>query len=97
MLAATKYGGAIAACGLAQGLDLPATVAPFILRNVALLGVESVMCPKPKRIEAWNRLVQDLDLAKLATITQKIAFEDIIPTAQALLDGKVRGRVVVEV
>ena len=97
VLAATKYGGAIAACGLAQGLDLPATVAPFILRNVALLGVESVMCPKPKRIEAWNRLVQDLDLAKLATITQKIAFEDIIPTAQALLDGKVRGRVVVEV
>ena len=97
VLASTKYGGAIAACGLAQGLDLPATVAPFILRNVALLGVESVMCPKPKRIEAWNRLVQDLDLAKLATITQKIAFEDIIPTAQALLDGKVRGRVVVEV
>ena len=97
VLAATKYGGAIAACGLAQGLDLPATVAPFILRNVALLGVESVMCPKPKRIEAWNRLVQDLDLAKLANITQKIAFEDIIPTAQALLDGKVRGRVVVEV
>ena len=97
VLASTKYGGAIAACGLAQGLDLPATVAPFILRNVALLGVESVMCPKPKRIEAWNRLVQDLDLAKLATITQTIAFEDIIPTAQALLDGKVRGRVVVAV
>jgi acrylyl-CoA reductase (NADPH) len=97
VLAATKYGGAISACGLAQGMDLPATVAPFILRNVALLGVESVMCPKPKRIEAWNRLVQDLDLAKLANITQKIAFEDIIPTAQALLDGKVRGRVVVEV
>eukprot|EP01037_Dinobryon_pediforme_P013407 gene13407-13521_t len=97
VLAATKYGGAIAACGLAQGLDLPATVAPFILRNVALLGVESVMCPKAKRIAAWNRLVQDLDLAKLATITHEIAFEDIIPTAQALLDGKVRGRVVVAV
>ena len=97
VLAATKYGGAIAACGLAQGLDLPATVAPFILRNVALLGVESVMCPKAKRIAAWNRLVQDLDLTKLATITHEIAFEDIIPTAQALLDGKVRGRVVVAV
>eukprot|EP01037_Dinobryon_pediforme_P013778 gene13778-13896_t len=95
VLASTRYGGAIAACGLAQGLDLPATVAPFILRNVALLGVESVMCPKAMRIEAWNRLVQDLDLVKLATITHDIAFEDIIPTAQALLDGKVRGRVVV--
>ncbi len=97
ILASTKYGGAIAACGLAQGLDLPATVAPFILRNVALLGVESVNCPKQKRIEAWNRLVHDLDHAKLQAITRTIAFDEIIPTASALMEGKVRGRVVVEV
>jgi len=97
ILASTKYGGAIAACGLAQGLDLPATVAPFILRNVALLGVESVNCPKPKRIEAWNRLVHDLDHAKLQAITTTIGFDEVIPTASALLEGKVRGRVVVEV
>ena len=97
VLAATRYGGAIAACGLAQGMDLPATVAPFILRNVALLGVESVMCAKARRIEAWNRLVQDLDKTKLAAITHNISFEEIIPTAKALLEGKVRGRVVVEI
>ncbi len=97
ILASTKYGGAIAACGLAQGLDLPATVAPFILRNVALLGVESVNCPKLKRIEAWNRLVHDLDHAKLQAITTTIGFDEVIPTASALLEGKVRGRVVVEV
>ena len=97
ILASTKYGGAIAACGLAQGLDLPATVAPFILRNVALLGVESVNCPKSKRIEAWNRLVHDLDHAKLQVITKTITFDEVIPTARALLEGKVRGRVVVEV
>lgn len=97
ILACTKYGGAIAACGLAQGLDLPSTVAPFILRNVALLGVESVNCPKAKRIEAWNRLVTDLDHKKLESITRTISFDEIIPTAAALLEGKVRGRVVVEV
>ena len=97
ILASTKYGGAIAACGLAQGLDLPATVAPFILRNVALLGVESVNCPKPKRIEAWSRLVHDLDHTKLQAITRTIGFDEVIPTASALLEGKVRGRVVVEV
>ena len=97
ILASTKYGGAIAACGLAQGLDLPATVAPFILRNVALLGVESVNCPKSKRIEAWNRLAHDLDHAKLQVITKTITFDEVIPTARALLEGKVRGRVVVEV
>ena len=97
ILASTKYGGAIAACGLAQGLDLPATVAPFILRNVALLGVESVNCPKSKRIEAWNRLAHDLDHAKLQAITKTITFDEVIPTARALLEGKVRGRVVVEV
>ena len=76
---------------------MPATVAPFILRNVALLGVESVNCPKLKRIAVWNRLVHDLDHAKLHAITTTIGFDEVIPTASALLEGKVRGRVVVEV
>jgi acrylyl-CoA reductase (NADPH) len=97
VLAQTRYGGAIAACGLAQGMDLPGSVAPFILRNIALLGVDSVMCPKARRIEAWGRLARDLDPAKLAAMTRKIGFDEIIPTAQALLEGKVRGRVVVEI
>lgn len=95
LLAQTNYGGAIAACGLAQGFDLPATVMPFILRGVALLGVDSVMVAKEKRIEAWSRLEWDLDLAKLEAITTEIGFDDIIPTATSLIDGKVRGRVVV--
>lgn len=95
LLAQTNYGGAIAACGLAQGFDLPATVMPFILRGVALLGVDSVMVAKEKRIEAWSRLERDLDLAKLEAITTEIGFDDIIPTATSLIDGKVRGRVVV--
>ncbi len=69
VLSMTTYGGAVAACGLAQGMDLPASVAPFILRGVALLGVDSVMCPKPRRLEAWARLASDLDRGKLATMT----------------------------
>lgn len=97
LLAMTKYGGAIAACGLAQGMDLPASVAPFILRGVALLGVESVMCPKPRRLEAWARLATDLDRAKLATMTTTIPLESVIETGKAIVEGKVRGRVVVEV
>lgn len=97
LLSMTKYGGAIAACGLAQGMDLPASVAPFILRNVALLGVDSVMCPKPRRLEAWARLASDLDRDKLAAMTTTIPLEDVIETGRAILDGKVRGRVVVEV
>lgn len=97
LLAMTRYGGAIAACGLAQGMDLPASVAPFILRGVALLGVDSVMCPKPRRLEAWQRLATDLDRDKLATMTTTIPLADVIETGRAIVDGKVRGRVVVEI
>ena len=96
LLAQTHYGGAVAACGLAQGFDLPATVMPFILRGVALLGVDSVMASKDLRAEAWGRIVEDLDLGKLDAITTEIGFEDIIQTATDLVDGKVRGRVVVD-
>lgn len=97
VLSMTRYGGAVAACGLAQGMDLPASVAPFILRGVALLGVESVMCPKPRRLEAWARLASDLDRAKLAAMTTTIPLESVIETGKAIVEGKVRGRVVVEV
>ena len=96
-LGQTKYAGAVAACGLAQGMDLPGSVAPFILRGVALLGIDSVMCPKPRREEAWARLAQELDHAKLAALTTTIGFDAIIPTAAAILEGTVRGRVVVEI
>ncbi len=97
LLSMTKYGGAVAACGLAQGMDLPASVAPFILRGVALLGVDSVMCPKARRLEAWSRLASDLDRGKLATMTTTIPLESVIETGKAIVEGKVRGRVVVEV
>ncbi len=95
--AATRYGGAVAACGLAQGADFPATVMPFILRGVRLLGVDSVMAPKAKRMAAWQRLASDLDPALLDTIATEIALGEAIVTAADLLDGKVRGRVVVDV
>ncbi len=97
VLSMTRYGGAVAACGLAQGMDLPASVAPFILRGVALLGVESVMCPKPRRLEAWTRLASDLDRDRLAAMTTTIPLESVIETGKAIVEGKVRGRVVVEV
>ena len=96
LLAQTNYGGAIAACGLAQGFDLPATVMPFILRGVALLGVDSVMAPRDLRLEAWNRISTDLDMEKLASLTTEIGFDDIIQTASDIVEGKVRGRVVVD-
>lgn len=96
VLAQTKYGGAVAACGLAQGFDLPATVMPFILRGVGLLGVDSVMASKELRNEAWGRIVSDLDLSKLDSITNEIGFDDIVQTATDLVDGKVRGRVIVD-
>jgi len=95
--AGTQYGGVVTACGLAGGMDFPATVAPFILRGVTLVGVDSVMCPKPKRLEAWERLGQDLDLSKLGSIAHEIGLSEAIDTAQDLLDGKVRGRVIVDV
>ena len=97
LLAQTKYGGAVAACGLAQGMDLPTSVAPFILRGVALLGIDSVMCPRAKREQAWARLAQDLDPSKLAQMTTTIALDAVPDQAKAILDGHVRGRIVVTI
>jgi acrylyl-CoA reductase (NADPH) len=97
VLSMTKYGGTVAACGLAQGLDLPASVAPFILRGVTLAGVDSVSCPKPRRIAAWNRLARDLDLVKLDALTMTRPLEDVVQLAPEILAGKVRGRIVLEV
>ncbi|MFC0283829.1 MDR family oxidoreductase [Camelimonas abortus] len=96
-IASTRYRGAVAACGLAQGMDLPGTVAPFILRGVSLLGVDSVMCPTPDRVEAWSRLAKELDHGKLAAMTSHIALEDVPRAAQDILAGKVRGRLVVDI
>ena len=96
VLAQTMHAGAVAACGLAQGMDLPTTVAPFILRGVSLLGIDSVMAPKARREEAWARLVEDLDTGKLEALSTTIGFGDIIGTARGILDGKVRGRVTVD-
>jgi acrylyl-CoA reductase (NADPH) len=97
LLSMTRYGGAIAACGLAQGMDLPASVAPFILRGVSLLGIDSVMCPRPRRLIAWQRLARDLDRAKLETMRRTIALADVPAEAKAIVEGKVRGRLVVNV
>ena len=97
LLAQTKYSGAVAACGLAQGMDLPTSVAPFILRGVALLGIDSVMCPRAKREQAWARLAHDLDQASLAAMTTTIALAAVPEQAKAILDGQVRGRIVVEI
>ena len=95
--AAMKYRGVVTACGLAQGMDLPASVAPFILRGVSLIGIDSVICPRPDRLEAWDRLVHDLDLAKLDAITDEIGLTDVVATAERLMAGQVRGRMVVDV
>ena len=96
VLAMTSYGGAVAACGLAQGMDLPGSVAPFILRGVSLLGVDSVMAPMELRLEAWRRIGVDLDLGKLASLSTVIGFDGIIDAARDIVEGKIRGRVVVE-
>jgi acrylyl-CoA reductase (NADPH) len=93
--AQVRYGGAVAACGLAQGMDLPGSVAPFILRGVALLGVDSVMAPLALREKAWSRLAQDLDAAKLEAITTEVALADAVDAARRLMSGEVRGRIVV--
>jgi acrylyl-CoA reductase (NADPH) len=93
--AQTRHGGAVAACGLAQGMDLPATVAPFILRGISLLGVESVLAPIPLREQAWSRLATDLDAAKLDAITTEIALGDAIAASARLMAGQARGRMVV--
>ncbi|WP_333982519.1 MDR family oxidoreductase [Ectopseudomonas khazarica] len=95
--ASTRADGAVAACGLAQGMDFPATVAPFILRGVSLLGINSVTRPHEERVAAWQRLCSELDLAQLDDITREIALSEAIDVANDLLDGKVRGRVVVDV
>jgi acrylyl-CoA reductase (NADPH) len=95
--AQTRYAGAVAACGLAQGMDFPASVAPFILRGVALLGIDSVMAPMSSRLAAWNRLARDLDPGALDTIATRIGLADAIGAAADLMAGKVRGRLVVDV
>ncbi|TYC89603.1 MDR family oxidoreductase [Novosphingobium sp. BW1] len=95
--AQTKYGGAVAACGLAQGFDLPATVMPFILRGVRLLGVDSVMAPKANRLKAWERLARDLDPAKLEAIGQEIGLGEAIDAAARFMSGEVKGRYIVDV
>ena len=97
LLSMTRYGGAIAACGLAGGMDLPTSVAPFILRGVSLLGIDSVQCPQPLRREAWQRLAKDLDRAKLAALTREIALADVVEAGREILAGKLRGRTVVRV
>jgi acrylyl-CoA reductase (NADPH) len=96
-VAQTRYGGTVTACGLAQGMDFPASVAPFILRSVRLIGIDSVMAPLPKRVAAWERLANELDANKLATITQEIGLAQAIALAPDLLAGKLRGRLVVNV
>ncbi|MGM0985622.1 MAG: MDR family oxidoreductase [Pseudomonadota bacterium] len=96
VLAGTRYGGTVAACGLAQGMDLPGTVAPFILRGVTLVGIESVMRPYEDRVEAWRRLGELLAPRQLDAITRTIGLEEAIDTAGELLAGRVRGRVVVD-
>jgi len=97
LLSMTKYGGAIAACGLAAGMDLPSSVAPFILRGVCLLGIDSVMCPIAPRKAAWQRLATDLDRGKLSEITHEIALDQVVAKGADILAGQVRGRIVVKI
>ncbi len=96
-LSMTKYGGAVAACGLAGGMDLPSSVAPFILRAVSLLGIDSVHCAQKLRQEAWRRLDSDLDRGKLEAMTTQIGLSEVIETAGRIFEGRVRGRIVVKV
>ena len=97
VLSMTKYGGAVAACGLAGGMDLPASVAPFILRAVSLLGIDSVMCPQPIRREAWTRLASALDRGKLQAMTTEIGLDQAAEFGSAIIEGRVRGRIVVKI
>lgn len=96
ILSQTKYGGAVAACGLAQGSDLPSTVMPFILRGVKLIGIDSVHCPRAKRLEAWQRLARDLDKSRLAAVTSHVKLADVPRVAAEIVSGRVRGRIVVD-
>ncbi|GHG20984.1 acrylyl-CoA reductase (NADPH) [Paracoccus aerius] len=93
--ASMRYGGTVAACGLAASMSLPASVAPFILRGVTLAGVDSVMCPRPRRLEAWKRLARDLDPSLLETLSTEITLDEVIPTAARMMAGQVRGRLIV--
>jgi acrylyl-CoA reductase (NADPH) len=97
VLSMTRYGGAIAACGLAGGMDLPGSVAPFILRGVSLLGVDSVMCPLAQRQQAWERLERDLDRDKLQAMTSEIGLAEVIEAGRRIVEGQVRGRTVVKI
>lgn len=97
VLAKTQYRGVVAACGLAQGTDLPASVLPFILRNVTLAGIDSVNAPQEVRIQAWTRLARDVDLSKLARTTHVVGLADVPSTAVRILEGSVQGRTVVDV
>ncbi len=97
VLSMTRYGGAIAACGLAGGMDLPATVAPFILRGVSLIGIDSVMCPLERRREAWKRLASDIDAGKLAAMTSEIDLAGVLDAGRRIVEGAVRGRIVVKI
>ena len=95
--AQTRYGGVVAACGLAQGADFPATVMPFILRGISLIGIDSVMAPLARRQQAWQRLARDLDHAKLESMITEISLDQAVDQAQALMAGQVRGRIVVKI
>jgi acrylyl-CoA reductase (NADPH) len=97
LLSMIRYGGAVAACGLAGGMDLPGSVAPFILRSVSMLGIDSVMCPQPLRRGAWNRLASELDRGKLQAMTREIGLAEVIEAGRAIVDGQVRGRIVVKI
>lgn len=97
VLAATRYGGAVTACGLAGGMDLPTFVAPFILRGVSLLGIESVMCPQAIRREAWKRLASNLDRGKLQGLTREIDLVEVLEAGKQIIEGQVRGRIVVKI
>lgn len=97
VIAGTRYGGAVAVCGLTGGTDLPTNVAPFILRGVSLLGIESVYMPKPRRLQAWARLARDLEREKLAAMTRTIALKEVFDAADDILAGHVRGRIVIDV
>lgn len=97
VLAMTRYGGVVAACGLAGGLDLPTSVAPFILRAVSLLGIDSVMCPQSVRRQAWRRLASDLDRGKLQAMTREISLVEVLEAGRAIVEGQVRGRIVVKI
>ncbi len=92
-----KYGGAVAACGLAESMELPTSVAPFILRGIALYGIDSVMAPIAKRKHAWQRIVDDLDFNKLATLSSEISLEEVPAAAEAILSGAIRGRTLVKI